>query len=73
VRGTVRLNEAGEAIGCVLEHPKVTTVSGLVLLLLGRPAAAGDVVTYHGVRIEVTTVAGRGVREAVIERAAHAP
>ena len=69
VRGTVRLNEAGEAIGCTLEHPKVTTISGLVLLLLGRPASVGDAVTYHGVRIEVTAVAGRGVRDAIVENA----
>lgn len=69
VRGTVRLTEVGEALGCTLEHPKVTTISGLVLLLLGRPAAAADVVTSHGVRIEVTAVAGRGVREAVVEKA----
>jgi CBS domain containing-hemolysin-like protein len=68
VRGTVRLQEAGEALDCALEHPKVTTISGLVLLLLGGPASIGDVVTYHGVRIEVTAVAGRGVQEAVVER-----
>jgi CBS domain containing-hemolysin-like protein len=68
VRGSVRLEEAGEAIGCSLEHPKVTTVSGLVLQLVGRPASVGDVVVHHGVRIEVTAVAGRGVREAVVER-----
>lgn len=68
VRGTVRLDEAGEALGCILEHPKVTTVSGLVLLVLGRPAAVGDVLTWNNVRIEVTAVAGRGVADAVITR-----
>jgi CBS domain containing-hemolysin-like protein len=67
-RGTVRLSEAGEALGVNLEHPKVTTVSGLVLLLLGRPAAVGDVVTWNSVRIEVTGTAGRGVAEAVLTR-----
>ncbi len=66
VRGTVRLNEAGEVLARHLEHPKVTTVSGLVLVLLGRPAAVGDVVTFNQVRIEVTAVAGRGVAEAVM-------
>ena len=45
VRGTVRLDEAGEALGRSLGHDKVTTISGLVLLLLMRPASAGDVVT----------------------------
>jgi CBS domain containing-hemolysin-like protein len=68
VRGTVRLEEAGDAIDCALEHPKVTTVSGLMLALLGRPASVGDVVVYQGVRIEVTAVAGRGVADAVVER-----
>ena len=70
VRGTVRLSEAGEALGIELEHPKVTTISGLVLLLLGRPAALGDVVVWNQVRVEVTAVAGRGVGEAVMTRAA---
>lgn len=68
VRGTVRLGEAGEALGVNLEHPKVTTISGLVLLLLGRPAVAGDVVTWNGVQFEVTGVVGRGVAEAVLTR-----
>lgn len=67
-RGTVRLEEAGYALGCSLEHPKVTTVSGLVLLLLGRPAAVGDAVTWHNVQIDVTAVAGRGVADAVLTR-----
>src|SRR5688572_18209140 len=68
VRGTVRLEEAAQALGCSLEHPKVTTISGLVLLLLGRPAAKGDTVTWNNVRIEVTATAGRGVADANITR-----
>jgi CBS domain containing-hemolysin-like protein len=67
-RGTVRLQEAGEALGCALEHPKVTTISGLVLTLLGRPTAVGDTVSWQNARIEVTAVAGRGVAEAVLTR-----
>lgn len=67
-RGTVRLSQAGDALGMTLEHPKVTTVSGLVLLLLGRPASVGDVVTWSNLRLEVAAVAGRGVGDAVITR-----
>jgi CBS domain containing-hemolysin-like protein len=66
VRGTVRLDEAGAAIGYSLEHEKATTISGLVLLLLNRPASAGDVVTWRNVRIEVVSAAGRGVGEALL-------
>lgn len=66
VRGTVRLKDAGDALGTRLEHPQVQTVSGLVLTLLGRPAVPGDRVTWNGVRIEVTSVVGRGVGDAVI-------
>jgi CBS domain containing-hemolysin-like protein len=68
VRGAVRLREAGRALGVPLEHPKVTTISGLVLLLLGRPAVAGDSVTWQHVRIDVTAVAGRGVEAALVTR-----
>ena len=70
VRGTVRLSEVGEAIGREFDHPKVTTVSGLVLLQLGRPALVGDVVTWKELRIEVTAVTGRGVGEAVMTKVA---
>ena len=70
MRGTVRLKDAGDALGVPLEHPDVQSVSGLVLTLLGRPAAVGDVVTWNDVRIEVTAVAGRGVAEAVNRRTA---
>ena len=66
VRGTVRLDEAGEALGRSLEHEKATTISGLVLLLLNRPASVGDIVTWRNVRIEVVSVAGRGVGEALL-------
>lgn len=65
-RGTVRLKDAGEALGATLEHEDVLTISGLVLALLGRPAVVGDVVTTGRVRIEVTAVAGRGVSEATL-------
>jgi CBS domain containing-hemolysin-like protein len=66
VVGTVRLDEVGERIGQVLEHEEVDTVSGLVLALLERAPAVGDVVVYDGVRFEVTGVAGHGVKEAVV-------
>ena len=66
VRGTVRLEEAGAALGCTLDHSKVTTISGLVLMLLGRPAVAGDSVTWKNVRIDVAATSGRGVADAVI-------
>jgi CBS domain containing-hemolysin-like protein len=68
VRGSVRLKDAGDAIGVTLEHPQVHTISGLVLTLLGRPAARGDAVTWNHVRVEVTEVRGRGVAEAVLTR-----
>jgi len=73
VRGTVRLDEAGEALGRSIDHEKVTTISGLVLLLLNRPASAGDVVTWRNVRIEVVSTAGRGVGEAVLSLIKTAP
>jgi CBS domain containing-hemolysin-like protein len=66
VRGTVRLKDAGDALGVTLQHEGVLTVSGLVLALLGRPAVVGDVVTCGRARIEITAVAGRGVAEATL-------
>jgi CBS domain containing-hemolysin-like protein len=38
-------------------------LSGLVLAELGRPPVVGDVIDYGRVRIEVTEVSGRGVKE----------
>jgi CBS domain containing-hemolysin-like protein len=68
VRGTVRLDEVAKSLDWPLEHPNVTTISGLVLVRLGRPALLGDVVTWNQVRVEVTKVAGRGVAEALLTR-----
>jgi CBS domain containing-hemolysin-like protein len=68
MRGTVGLQEAGEVLGRAMDHPRVTTISGLVLLLLGRPAVKGDTVTWNNVRIEVTATAGRGVADANVTR-----
>jgi hypothetical protein len=38
------------------------------LAQLGRPAATGDVVAWNDVRVEVRTVAGFGVGDAVITK-----
>jgi CBS domain containing-hemolysin-like protein len=70
VQGTTRLDEAGDALGLELDHEEVDTVSGLVLMVLDRPPVAGDRVRYRGVELEVRSVAGRGVGEALIRRVA---
>jgi CBS domain containing-hemolysin-like protein len=70
VRGTVRLATAADAFGASIEHPEVQSVGGLVLSLLGRPAAVGDAVVYRGVRLEVTATSGLGVAEVAMSRTA---
>lgn len=64
--GAARLDDVGEALGMVLEHEDVDTVSGLVLALLGRPPWTGDAVTYDGVRSEVLRVRGHGVGSCLV-------
>lgn len=61
--GTLRLDELGKHFHLDLEHEEVESVSGLVLARLGRPPVVGDDVTYGRLRLEVTAVSGRGVKE----------
>lgn len=69
VAGTVRLDELGEHMDRDdLGHEEADTVSGLVLLLLGRPARPNDRVEYSGLAFLVQAVANRGVRRCRVER-----
>jgi CBS domain containing-hemolysin-like protein len=66
VLGAVRLSEVGERFDLDLAHDDVESISGLVLMLLGRPPHKGDSVEYGRLHIEVTAIRGRGVEEALI-------
>ncbi len=59
--GRVRLDELEEETGVSLGREDVDTVGGLVLVLLGRPAAVGDEVELEGVRMRVTALDGLAV------------
>lgn len=66
VPGTMRVDELGQQFDLELEHQDVDSVSGLVLTLLGRPAAVGDRVRYDRLQFEVTAVKGHGVDEVAV-------
>ena len=73
VAGTVRLEQLAETLGAPLTEEGVTTVSGLVLDLLGRPARVGDEVTFRGYQFTVTEVVeDRGVAQCLVQPAAEA-
>ena len=69
VRGTLRIDELGQEFDLDVEHEDVDSVSGLVLMLLGRPPQVGDTVRYARLRLEVTAVKGHGVDEAAVSLA----
>jgi CBS domain containing-hemolysin-like protein len=66
VPGTMRLDEVGQEFDLDLEHEDVDSVSGLVLMLLGRPPVVGDTVRFARLQFEVTAVKGHGVEEAAV-------
>ena len=66
VPGTMRLDELGQQFDLDLEHEEVDSVSGLVLMLLGRPPEVGDTVRYDRLQFEVTAVKGHGVDECAV-------
>jgi CBS domain containing-hemolysin-like protein len=72
VRGDVRLEDIGAELGVEFDRDDVGTVGGLVLAQLGRPPRRGDRVEYRTVRLEVTAVDGRAVKEAVVSLAPNA-
>ncbi len=67
VDGAARIEEVGEALGVVLEHDEVATVSGVVLSILGRPPEVGDEVVYDHVRFRVLSIRGHGVATALVK------
>lgn len=66
VRGTMRVDELGQQFDLELEHQDVDSLSGLILTILGRPPAIGDVVRYDRLELQVTAVQGHGVEECAV-------
>jgi CBS domain containing-hemolysin-like protein len=66
VPGTMRIDEVGQEFDLELEHEEVDSVSGLVLMLLGRPPVVGDSVRFDRLLFEVTAVKGHGVEECAV-------
>ena len=65
--GTLRVVELAEVLDRELPATDAETISGLVLLELGRPAQVGDMIRYGPVRLVVIAVEGRGVKECLVQ------
>jgi putative hemolysin len=75
VHGSVPLEDV-EATLDLSEIPEETrggvrTLGGLVMALLGRVPAVGDVVQWDGMRAEVAAMDGRRVEKVVVSKVAH--
>lgn len=66
VPGTMRVGEVGQLFDLDIEHEDVDSVSGLVLMLLGRTPTVGNSVRYERLLFEVTAVKGHGVDECAV-------
>lgn len=66
VPGTMRIDELGQQFDLELEHEDVDSVSGLILMLLGRPPQVGDAVRFERLHFEVTAIKGHGVEECAV-------
>ncbi|MBL9148444.1 MAG: HlyC/CorC family transporter [Phycisphaerae bacterium] len=62
VAGDMNLKRWADAFGSELATTSASTLGGLVLERLGRPAVKGDVVTLANLRLEVEDVVGMRVR-----------
>ena len=66
VPGTMRIDELGQLFDLELSHEDVDSVSGIILMLLGRPPRAGDTVHFDRLDLAVTAIKGHGVEEAAV-------
>ncbi len=67
VRGALLVDQLGDEVGRDLGLAPANTVGGLVMHLLGRPAAEGDKVEYLGMTLTVVEVQGNRVSRVRIE------
>jgi CBS domain containing-hemolysin-like protein len=66
LHGQVRIDDVNERFGLGLPAEKVTTIGGLVLAQLGRPARVDDQVQVAGATMRVETVSGNTIREVTL-------
>ncbi len=70
VSGSLPIDDANDLLGMQFPQGDFDTISGLLLHLLGRLAAAGDVAECDGARLTVERVQGRRIMRVRIDRLA---